>query len=60
MKGGQIDRPPPEKTTFKKPALLGLTHRKTTVSFTEASLILKLNYQFLSRGLPAQSCLCEF
>ena len=33
--------------------------KKTVVSFTEARLVLNLRYQFLSRGLPVQSCLCE-
>ena len=40
--------PPRKKLPSKSPALLGLTHRKTTVLFTEASLILKLKFQFLS------------
>ena len=29
--------------------------KKSAVSFTEASLILKLRYQYLSRVLPVQS-----
>ena len=38
---------------------LALINGRTTVSFTEAQLILKLIYQCLSRGTPVQICLCE-
>ena len=32
---------------------------ETAISFTEARVILKLRYQFLSLGPPVQSCLCS-